>query len=800
MSTLGSDANPGTKDSPKLTLTSIMGLSGLATGDRVNVVRDGIHRWPPHTVRAIAKPGVVGSDLGFGRGLLIRGVDRFDNPAPVVFKALSADGNVTRSLLAYEADTTGYYVFRNIIFDATEVTGHTASARCLFWDVPGNVSRPTKWEGCEVLGGPLGTIAGGQRWLIDGGGFSGSVTRLMSVVTGCYFQNVSSLGDFFGVHSQQWDHFVRYHDSTSSPASNNIAIGTGTAAITDLIQDFHSWTYYANGPTSLNPIFSAGIVATRPDIGTWSFYNTLFFHQRATSGNVGNPFMDNAIAEPTSIVVTRNIGGNVFLYGTNVTSFTNADGHYENLWDEDRDDTTGNDPWATDTFALNQYEADVFANPTKPYAWDPLGNGATILLPKDLRPIKYKTSGLAGATPGALPAFTPTSLDWLRVEPEVPVSEQWSWLSSVVTADNGSAEQRMALRMQPRRRVECEVFVTDENRRREEYRRIHDASVGRMNLPMYQYATNLTQTTLAGATKIFFNPARTDVRNDEYVVVFRPGTEESFLFQVTTVVSDGANLALPLGQDVRTTDVVVPTALAFLENGLGPDMRTVTGRLRLSFLIGETRPTFPRPGSTAVIATFDGLNVLDKRPVVDGDVPEKFDRNPTALDTETGVYEERVTWLHPFAAGVRRFHAVRPDDMDYWRDFLHAARGMREPFLAPTFREDFLLSATPSSSSSTIDVFTANYSTAYFVRDTYKRLRLEAPDGSVLYRKVTGVLVLTSTTQRLTLNTALPGTANWGVGFKVGYLNRVRLGNDVVNLLHETTRTQIELALRTTDT
>jgi hypothetical protein len=137
--------------------------------------------------------------------------------------------------------------------------------------------------------------------------------------------------------------------------------------------------------------------------------------------------------------------------------------------------------------------------------------------------------------------------------------------------------------------------------------------------------------------------------------------------------------------------------------------------------------------------------------------------------------------------------------MDYWRDFLHAARGMREPFLAPTFREDFALATIPSSST-TIDVLTADYDVNYFPRDTYKRLRLEAPNGDVLYRKVSSVLVLSGTTQRLTLNTALPGTSPWANGFKVGYLNRVRLGSDEVQLAHYEMTTLVELVLRTTDT
>jgi len=244
-------------------------------------------------------------------------------------------------------------------------------------------------------------------------------------------------------------------------------------------------------------------------------------------------------------------------------------------------------------------------------------------------------------------------------------------------------------------------------------------------------------------------------------------------------------------------------ALGYLDNKTGLKMTSVSGNLSTKATIGETRSSFTRPGSAAVITTFDGLNVLDKLPLAREEAPEDFDYSPEIIDNQTGVYEQFMSWLHPFIDGMRQFAIKRmqvPAEMDYWRDFCNFARGMREPFLFPTYREDILLATNPTSSSTTLDVLTEDYDDIYFPYDTYKRLRLVAPNGEVIYRKVQSVLVLSPTTQRLTLTAALPGTAQWGSGFKIGYLNKVRLASDQVRLDHYKTYSIINLSIRTTDT
>lgn len=800
MSTLGSDAAAGsTYETARLTIAGIMGLAGLVTGDTINVVNDGIHTWPQSATPTNVKAGTKGTNFTTNVGLVIRGTDKYGHPEMVTFKPTG--GNGVRSWLNIVANT-GYVLLRNIKADASAFNLDINAYDFVEWDDNGTPDPgPVRLEGVAFIGAGLGDEPQGLRRLVRVDTAAAVSGWEFFELYGVYIQNATlSLTGDSAASSKTLDRVVYYVDfQATGPVlyAQSLAGASANARLT-----MTRCTIFLNIG---NNAFNAPLQFNISGGGAFGFVtvkNNLVYLNSTQVTPQARFFTDSSV--PAGESGTLDIGFNALLGGKDISSGDKAtSGWYQNQWDPDQNDATGIDPYATDVEDFDLYEAEVFADPRKTFAWDPLGNGVPIILPKDLRPIIYTTIGEGGVTPGALPAFSPVALDWVRDLPERQVVERLAWLTSVVTADNGSVEQRMALRMQPRRNVEMSLLLPDEASRRAEYRRLHDAPAGRVRVPLYQYATMLTQAVSAGATKIFFDPTRTDLRDDEYVLVYRPSTDESFVFRVTTVVADGADTAVPLAQALRVTDFIVPTLEGFLDNGLGPSMGPIVGELGLGFTVSETRPSFPRPGSAAVIATFDGLNVLDRRPLADSAVGERFDRHPTVLDVETGMYDERVSWLHAFVAGSRRFTVQRlltPGEMDYWRDFLHAVRGMREPFLAPTFREDFALAAIPSSSSVTIDVFTTNYSTVYFVRDTYKRLRLEAPNGDVLYRKVTSVLVLSGTTQRLTLDVALPGTSSWASGFKVGYLNRVRLAADTVSLTHEAALTTVELALRTTDT
>jgi len=397
--------------------------------------------------------------------------------------------------------------------------------------------------------------------------------------------------------------------------------------------------------------------------------------------------------------------------------------------------------------------------------------------------------------------FETSIADWIKIQPEQPVVETWEWLSDVIGGWD-STEQRISVRRQPRRRIEYSILLEDDIARQREYARWYSRLAGSIVIPFYQYSTKINQTSVITDTKIYFNPDRTDMRDGELVVIYRGSSDESFLLRLDEVESDGATLASPLTVDIDVGDIVAPAFSCRLDNQTGPQMTSVSGQLRVHASVTEFRESFDRPESTAVITEYDSLPVMDRIPLARNSAAEVFDINPTIFDTGSGIHDQRSAWLHAFIGGMRQFTIPRrrdPAEMDYWRDFLTALVGMREPFLLPTFRKDLFLAQTPNPGDYLLQIEGANYGSQYWPHDTYKRLQFWNSSGEIIYRKVDAVADLPGGITQITLNDPLPLSFNWAENFTISFLNKVRLASDEVQLSHFEMYTILEIAVRTTD-
>lgn len=397
--------------------------------------------------------------------------------------------------------------------------------------------------------------------------------------------------------------------------------------------------------------------------------------------------------------------------------------------------------------------------------------------------------------------FQATTLDWLHLPPDFqPVTETWQWKTDVIITHD-STEQRISGRRQPRRMLEFIYLLDTDVERQREYDRLFHILAGEVLVPFYQFYTKITTDSLEGATQLYFDRDKTDVRDGEFVVIYRESTGDSFPVRLTTVNENGA-VVPSLTRDVLAGDFIVPAFLSHLENRTALQMTSVSGRLPIKVEVSEFRVEFARPNSSAVIDTFDSLNILDRRPLARNPAQEVFDVNPFIIDSETGVKHRSSAWLHAQIGGARQWSISRRTDfteMDYFRDFLTSLVGMREPFLLPTFREDQYLAEDPPAGSTQISVEGVSYARDYWPHDTFKRLRLVANDGEVIYRKADNAEEQIDDTSLVTLNEALPVDLKWGEGFEIGFLNKVRLGSDEVSLEHFGVYTILDLTVRTTD-
>lgn len=400
----------------------------------------------------------------------------------------------------------------------------------------------------------------------------------------------------------------------------------------------------------------------------------------------------------------------------------------------------------------------------------------------------------------ALFYFSANIADFVQMVPDPPVQEVWSWLTDIIAARNG-AEQRIALRATPRRSIRYSFMLENETERRRQYNRWFKSLSTRLVLPYYQYATALTQAVASGGDRLYFDPTRTDLRDGEFALLYDTATEQGFLVKLTTVEADGATLDSPITFDATPTMIIAPAFTSRLADRTGFDMQKVTGKITVQGESLVSRAAFARPGSEAVIPTYDGLPVLNIRPISVGDNPETFDANYEVIDGRTGVQDIFTAWLRTEVIMTRKWTIRRlqnPGEMDWWRDFLDLIRGQQNPFLIPTWFADLTLASAPTPSTTQLVITGSDYAALYFPYETFKRLQIETAAGAI-WRTVLSAVDNGDGTTTLELNLPFGASADDVLISKVSFLNMVRLASDTVTLQHERIRTQIELTTRTID-
>ena len=397
--------------------------------------------------------------------------------------------------------------------------------------------------------------------------------------------------------------------------------------------------------------------------------------------------------------------------------------------------------------------------------------------------------------------FQASIADFVQMVPDPPVTEYWDWLTDVMTTWDGS-EQRISLRATPRRSTNYSFPLETDIERQRQWNRWYKSLATRLVLPYYQYATVLTQRSAIGADKLFFDPAKTDVRAGEFGILLDTANEQGYLVQFASLEADGAVLEAPITFDAQAGWVIAPAFTSRLADGSGLRMRTISGKITIDAEQLDIREEFKRPGSTAPIDVFDGLNVLNRRPLADEDVPETFNVNYEVMDGGVGVMEIKSSWLHPVVSGARKFLIHRysePQEMDYWRDFLDAARGQQNPFLFSTWRDDLMLAVKPELGTNQLVVTNTDYPSMYFPYESFRRVQIELMNGTLLWRRVQTATDNGDGTVTLELS----GTFGTNPGDndirKISFLEQVRLGSDRVKLVHYHLDTIIELQIQTVD-
>jgi hypothetical protein len=368
---------------------------------------------------------------------------------------------------------------------------------------------------------------------------------------------------------------------------------------------------------------------------------------------------------------------------------------------------------------------------------------------------------------------------------EKGAKETLAFLTEVIPALDGN-EQRIALRKNPRQTFAVEFALEGEDRQA-----LHAMLFGwqtqTFGFPVWHERVFLTSPTAIGATQY---PVAGADEVDFRVGGLAAAITDRGTFDViqitaatdTLITGDSPSLnAYPIGTPI------VPVRIAIIPQ------RVDTSRLlntletfRIVFEVtdndtgaptGDVAPGFWSTYNGRVL--FDDCNVLDSAAM-----KTTLTRRIYRADNQTGVIEQATIWDRNKRASEKGFLARNREEIYALRKLFIGLRGRQKAFYIPTFIEEITPNAQLSIGLDTMDI--ANIGYVRFVQDRLPMslFRITFTDGTSLIREVLSSAEVSSTTERLTLDTTWPATRQVSEVERIEWYELARFDSDKMVLTY----------------
>lgn len=383
----------------------------------------------------------------------------------------------------------------------------------------------------------------------------------------------------------------------------------------------------------------------------------------------------------------------------------------------------------------------------------------------------------------------------LAISPEIPVTETWEWFTDIITSYNGT-EQRMALRTAPRRIIDYTVFIVENSEYRSLLYGLWSNAGSSFQIPFFQYASDVLSEIPLGEVLIPLNMPRTDFQiGDNAYLYGREGTQS---VRVVAINSDSIQVDTPVSFNLHPGDLAMPSFSCFLPNNTKIAMKGFQqGKLQvIAETVGPPHATHNRPDTLGNLVSFNGLPVLDKTPSSNKEDDFVVDTGGQIIDYKHGISEYITSWKYSKLGGGRQYlvqRVLKPETMDWWRDFTAYCSGRQRAFYMPTWRADLELLKLPKAGEKTLKL-KGNFYSQYFYNkgQAFKQVAVLTKFG-YLYFNVKDVQP-ESDGDLIVISPSFPDGIQGSDILQVSFLIRCRLGTDKVVLVHSSLSTMVELS------
>lgn len=369
------------------------------------------------------------------------------------------------------------------------------------------------------------------------------------------------------------------------------------------------------------------------------------------------------------------------------------------------------------------------------------------------------------------------------------VLERLEWLTSVLMSRQ-AAEQRIKMRLSPRRSFEFDVLIQGPERT------LFDISVsrvgaGRWHFPIWHDVYVLPQVIAAGNVVI---PVKTAGRS------FKVGSGVLFSGR------SGLNYEVGSVVGISPTELTIETALTRTWQA-----GTRVYPLRVGRLTDQPQPTRvtdrvwtspvrfqqDEPEDVAAMVLpemYDGMYVLTHSPNETGDQTQEYERLLAQIDNATGRRSFVDTAGFPLTRQKNSWMLRGQSQHASFRALLYALSGRILPIWLPTFAADFDLLDGILAGDTTLRVKLCGFTSFGGPQVGKSDIRIELRDGSSLYARITGSAFDDEGNEILSLSDGLSQDVARQMVRRVSFMTIARLDQDQIEIAHETDETGVSLS------
>ena len=366
----------------------------------------------------------------------------------------------------------------------------------------------------------------------------------------------------------------------------------------------------------------------------------------------------------------------------------------------------------------------------------------------------------------------------MPMEYEAPVKETLAFLTDIIAALSG-AEQRIALRKQPRQVFEV-VYKLTENDRQRMQALLMDWTDNVFGFPLWHEKLRLTAAVSAGATTYQVQGAdEVDLRVGGLAVIFTDANTFDVI-NISALTSTQITAADPSVNAYAVGSTIMPLRTARvlgMVNGARAQNNLETFKIQFEVTDNDTGAL---TGSTAAYSTYNSRVLFDDCNVVSGDMPEQFTRRIYRIDNKTGKVAQTSTWDRNKRGSQKGFVLRNRAEILAFRKVMLSLAGRQKSFYVPTWIEDLTPKAQLTVGTDTMDIERIEYERFIQSRHPKAIFRITFTDGTSLVREVQSVTSVDTTTERLTLDTTWPSTRAVSEIERVQFYELVRFDADNV--------------------